>query len=119
MPFLVGNLYYIRCSFIVPPHEKISICVCDETPYFLWVNTNAKFHGIAQVLLPNGVTPGITHDSYADLSELKMASPRDLQTARDFGPITDDAKELILAEYQNPIRTLSEQFRQMVLQNLS
>lgn len=119
MPFVIGNLYYIRCSYIVPPHEKISICVCDKTPYFIWVSTNAKFHGIAQILLRAGITDGIIHDSYADLSDLKMASPRDLATARDFGPISANVRALILAEYQNPVRTLPEQRRQMLLANLA
>lgn len=119
MVFAIGNLYYIRCSFIVPPHEKISICMCDQKPYFIWVSTKAKFHGIAQVCLPAGITSGILHDSFADLSDLKMASPNDLKTARDFGPISDQARDLILAEYQNPIKMLPEDRRKMILANLT
>lgn len=119
MPLVAGNLYYIWCSFIEPPHEKISICVCPTSPYFFWVSSQPRSHGIGQVLLPAGITNGIDHDSYADLSTFKMASQKDVLRARDFGPIEAAAKALILATLNNPIETLAEKYRLLALQNLT
>lgn len=119
MPFAAGNLYYIRCSFIVPPHEKISICVCATAPYFFWVNSDPRSHGVAQVPLANGSTAGIVKDCYADLSSFKMASPADLATARDFGPLDPSVLALLLAELASPIDTLSEAKRLLALANLT
>jgi hypothetical protein len=118
MPFQVGNLYYIYCSFINPPHEKICLCVCAQSPYFFWVNSHPRVHGIAQVALATGISNGINHDSYADLSGVKTAAPHDLARARDFGPMSQDALALIKAGLQQPNRMLPEAHRALALANL-
>jgi len=118
MPFQVGNLYYIRCPYINPPHEKICICVCAERPLFFWVNSNPRIHGIAQVPLAANITNGILHDSHADLSGVKTAAPFDLDRARDFGPISEAALALIKAALQQSNRMLPEAHRLLALANL-
>lgn len=119
MPLAVGGIYYIWCSYLEPPKEKICICICGETPYFFWVNTDPRPHGIAQIPLRAGISNGIMHDSHADLSDLKRASERDLARARDHGIMSDEMRALIVSGLQQPIRTLAEHYRQLALNNLT
>lgn len=119
MPLQASNLYYIWCSYIEPQHEKISICACPEAPYFFWVNTDPRSHGIGQVPWPSGITNGVVCDCYADLSCFKMFAPKDIAKARDMGPLSEPAKALILAELATPIATLAEAYRQLALRNLT
>jgi hypothetical protein len=116
---LAGHLYYIWCSFIEPQHEKISICFCADAPFFFWVNSQPRMHGVGQVPLAAGITNGIEKGSYVDLSGVKMFAEKDLAKARDFGPIEPVAKALILAELSAPIPTLADLYRELALANLS
>ena len=76
-------------------------------------------HGIAQIAWTSGITHGIVSDCHVDLSSLKMASPKDLARARDFGPLSQPALGSIIAEFSTPIEMLSEAHREMVLANLT
>lgn len=119
MPLVVGNLYYIWCSFIQPPHEKISICICDERPLFFWVNTAARHHQIAQIPIAAGETGGIVSDCFIDGSSVKTASPIDLGTARDMGPLARVVCDRLLLALSNPIASLPENHRQKALAALT
>lgn len=119
MPLTIGNLYYIWCSFIDPPHEKISICICDERPLFFWVNSAMRHHGIAQVEIQAGETAGIVAPSYADLSSVKTASPNDLRMARDYGQISEQLRQRLFAALSVPIASLPEAHRLKALDALS
>jgi len=88
MNFVVGNTYIILCQWIQNPHDKICLCVCDKRKWFFWVNSNPRFHGIGQVLLPANCHGAIYHDSYLDLSGIKTVSLQEEATARDRGQIS-------------------------------
>lgn len=117
MNFIIGNIYWITYSFILPPHEKISLCVCADRNLFFWINSLAKPHGVGQLPVAVGLCNALRHDSYIDLSSLKSGSEPELATARDVGEISTALKTLILTELAVPSKLLSDSHRKLVLQN--
>jgi hypothetical protein len=119
MPFIAGNIYWITYSYVIPIHEKISICVCRERPLFFWINSKPKIHGLSQVLIERSICQTLSHDSYLDLSSVKTGSEIELRTARDVGPMSNDMRTLVLNELNRPNKMLSEKHRVLVLNNIA
>ena len=119
MPFVAGYIYWITFNFIVPPHEKISLCVCPERPLFFWINTNPKPHGIGQLAIPKSMCAALAYDSYLDLSGVKTGPVSDLSTARQAGSMSDLMKVAVLAELSQPIALLPDNHRNLALANLA
>jgi hypothetical protein len=90
--FQLGYVYVIYCSWIDPPHDKISLCIDDKNNWFFWFNSLPKTHGIGQVDAPNGCHGAIVKDCFLDISGVKTFSPIDLTTARDRGPLIEPFK---------------------------
>jgi hypothetical protein len=87
--FQLGYVYVIYCSWIKPPHDKISLCIDDKNSWFFWFNSEKKVHGIGQVAAPQACHGAIVKDCFLDISGVKTFSPNDLATARDRGPLVD------------------------------
>ena len=118
--FKNGHIYYIYCSYLSAPHEKISVCICAETPLFFWINTEPAFHGQGQVLVSVTMLPGILkHDSYADLSRVKTFAEKDLKRARHCGPISEDLRKLLLSALASGNETLPEAKRKLAAKGLT
>ena len=63
--FTLGHIYYIYCSYLPNPHEKISLCIRTATPMFFWINSTASVHGVGQILVPQAFAPTVLNkDSY-------------------------------------------------------
>ena len=118
--FTLCHLYYIYCSYLPEPHEKISVCVCADTPLFFWINSEPAFHGVGQVPVPLAMAPGVLkHDSFADLSGVKMFAEKDLKRARPFGVISNELRQLLLGALAAGNRMLPEARRQMAAEALT
>ncbi len=118
--FVVGHIYFIFCSFLPKPHEKISVCICGEEPLFFWISSDPHFHGIGQHLVPQAFAPNVLgYDSWLDLSGPKTFTQKDLDRARDQGMISDDLRALIMAELAKGNSMLSPAFAQLAISNLT
>jgi hypothetical protein len=93
--FQNGYVYVIYCSWINPPHDKISLCIDEKNNWFFWFNSNKKVHDIGQVPAPNGCHGSIVKECFLDISSVKTFSPNDLATARDRGPLNDPFKTTV------------------------
>lgn len=119
MPLDAGHLYFITFNYIVPPHEKICVCICPARPLFFWINSNPRHHGIGQIPLTPAICPVLRYDSVLDLSSVKTGSAMEIQTARDVGEMTAALKALILDSLADPISLLPEGHRATALANLA
>ncbi len=118
--FKIGHIYYIFCSYTRVPHEKISVCVCEKTPAFFWINSDPCFHGEGQEPVSVDLCPqALKYDSHLDLSGLRQYAPKDLAKARDCGMMTDAFRELILAALKDGNDMLSEAHQAMAYSNLT
>lgn len=119
MPFEAGHIYWITFHYIEPPHEKISLCVCPERPFFFWINTRPKSHGIGQLALTPHQCDQLSHDSFLDLSGFKTGTELDFGTARYGAPMSDGMRAEVLHALSQPIRLLPDSHRNLALGNLS
>ncbi len=118
--FTLGHIYYIYCSYIPDPHEKISLCICTQTPLFFWINSTPSFHGVGQELVPQAFAPKVLKkDSYLDLSGPRTYQERDWKRARDFGMISPDLRNLALTALRAGNKMLAEHYRLMGQQALT
>ena len=116
-----GNVYVYHCRWIIPPHDKIAICVCNNRNWVLWFNTKAAFHGLGQLAVGKADHPNaITRDCFLDLSAVKGSSPQELIDAakNDRGPMSATLKEKILNALQTPIPLLPDFQRSVILECL-
>lgn len=119
MPFVAGNLYWITYNYINPIHEKISLCICPNQPLFFWINSNARFHGVGQLLIKKDICPFLQYDSYLDLSSVKTGSVSEMSTARNEGAMSTDMKKLVVAQLANSNQLLADSHRLLAIANLS
>jgi hypothetical protein len=108
MNFVIGRVYIIHCTWIVPPHDKICLCVCDQRNWFFWFNSSCAFHNIGQLAVGANCHPAIAHDCFLDLSGVKSVSPQEARTARDRGPIDAALSAQIKAVLSVPIARLPD-----------
>lgn len=111
------NVYVYFCQWIKNPHDKIALCVCDKKVWCFWFNSEASFHGIAQLPVKVGEHTAITKDCFLDLSEIKGLSDIELQSAKDRGPVSDALKKRIIEMLKQPIKTLPQGQRMLALKN--
>lgn len=120
MTLACGRAYRYWCRWIDPPHHKRGICICDSRSWFFWFNTDAAFHGVAQMAVTQVEFPAaLTKDCFLDLSELLCASPQELAGKDDYGPIPDPLRQRILQALSTPIRTLADANRHLAITNLT
>lgn len=101
------------------PHEKISVCVCAETPLFFWINSSASFHGIGQEPVPAAMCPSaLKYDSYLDLSGPRQYAEKDLVRARDYGMITPELRSMMVASLSGGNDMLADAHRKLAWGNL-
>lgn len=108
-------MYVIHCSWIHPPHDKISLCISSEKNWFFWFNSDKKTHGIGQVVAPDGCHRAISKDCYLDLSGVKTFSPNDLKTAQERGALTDPFKTVVRDTLKAGVKTLPASHRDLGL----
>lgn len=119
MIFLCGHVYVYPCSWIKNPHDKISLCVCNENNWFFWFNSTPAFHNHGQLLIQVGDHPAIAKQCYLDLSGIRGASPNELANAKHRGPINQPLLGRILTALEQKIIPLRETHRELALKNLS
>ena len=107
--FTAGHVYYINCSYIEPPHEKISLCICPIRHWFFWINSEPRFHGIAQIAVrPADHPSAIVKPCYLDLSSIKTFGQSDLASARDTGVLSGSLRGTVVAALRSPIKNLPD-----------
>jgi hypothetical protein len=114
-----GDILVYRCGWINPPHDKIAICIQAQPAWVFWFNTNAQFHGYGQLLCdPTDHPAALTRQCYLDLSGLKVMQPSEIAAALSRGVASPAFRAKIKAALQNPIKTLPDSDRLLVLANL-
>ena len=119
MPLTTKNVSVYFCRWIDKPHDKIALCFCDQRNFLFWFNSEAAYHGIAQMQVAAGEAPAITKDCFLDLSGAKGISEAEIAAANHRGPISDAFAARISAILSEPVATLPESHRQLALKNLS
>lgn len=66
-----------------PPKEKIAVCISADREWFLWINTNAAFHGQGQIPLTAADHPALKHDCFLDASRVLSHAKSDIAHERD------------------------------------
>lgn len=63
----VGDFAVIYTTLARPPKVKLTICICTAPALFLWINTEARHHGVAQMpLAANDYPEALKHDCFLD-----------------------------------------------------
>lgn len=102
MVFKKCFVYKIHCSYITPPHNKFSICVCPSKAQFLWINTDPrKTRQQSQVLINREDLSFLRHDSYVDAGQLFTFPPSDLNTAKEIVMLLPNIANKIKAAIKN------------------
>lgn len=115
----LGHLYVVHTVLSKPPKDKLAICVCGASDLFLWVNTNARQHGIAQMPLGTADHGALTHDCFLDCSRITTFRPNELANAIDRGIISAPLAARIAAFVAgNPPKTLTQGQAAMIAANL-
>lgn len=116
MPLTNGFIYVYYCNWIRPPHDKIALCICKDSNWVFWFNSNAKFHNIGQ--LP---CEGADHSTalrkacFLDVSGVKEMSASEVRNCVDRGEISPAFKARILQALGQPIKTLPEPHRALAI----
>lgn len=74
MPLASGDVLYVWCDRITPPHDKYCICVLPEDRWFLFINTKPPRAREAAVLIRSYELTCLDHDSYVDTSFVYLLS---------------------------------------------
>lgn len=115
MIFQLGYVYIIQCSWINPPHPKISLCISNTNNWFFWFNSEKRTHGIGQLAAPNGCHGAITKDCFLDLSGVKTFAAKDLATAVDRGPLVNPFRTLVRDTLTAGVKLLPDTHRDLAL----
>lgn len=116
---IVGHVYSYQCSWIEPPHRKLGIIVSERANWICWFNSNARFHGVAQMPVAANEHQVCTRDCYLDLSQVQQVRLDEQRGAVDEGLISDALRQRILIELGKPNRLLPDLQRQAILKNLT
>ncbi len=113
---IAGRVYVVQTTLTNPPKDKLCICVCDQTNLFVWINTDARKHGVGQFPLSASDHSALSHDCHLDLSRLTTFQPEELATARQRDPISADlAKRIARYIETNPPKTLTKKHVDLIL----
>src|SRR5215204_6290761 len=116
---IVGHVYVVRTTLTRPPKNKIVVCVSAEENLFFWFNTEARRHGIGQLLIAAHSHRALSRDCYLDLSRVTTFLPVELQIAEDRGPISQHLAFEIISAIKARIRTLAPRHAALAINNLS
>lgn len=72
MPFEIGRVYLLFCNYTDPQKPKFSICVCDQKPLFLFINSEPRRvpDKSSQVLVSPKELGFLDYDSYIDTANV-------------------------------------------------
>lgn len=114
-----GHLYVIHTTLASPPKDKLTICICAADTLFVWINTEARRHGVGQFPLKKGDHSALSHDCHLDLSRVTTFPPRELSKALDRGVISSDLADRILRALKAaPPKTLPPRHLRLIVQCL-
>jgi hypothetical protein len=113
---IAGRVYVVHTTLTNPPKDKICLCVCDQENLFVWINTEARKHGVGQFPLAAVDHPAFTHACHLDLSRLTTFQERELKAAGERAPISADlAKRIVEFAKANPPKTLPKKHLDLIL----
>lgn len=119
MTLVVGHIYVYPCHWIVPPHDKIGLCLCAERRWFFWFNSKPARHGQGQLAIADGEHAAITKDCHLDLGSVLAASPEEATAAADRGVLSAGLRARIVEALSSPIKVLPEAQRAFALAALT
>jgi hypothetical protein len=114
---IVGEVAVVFTALSKPPKIKITICVGDNPPLFLWINTEPRQHGVGQMPLTSADHPqALKHDCYLDCSRVTTFPPGEMANAKARGSISPAlaAKIADFIEENRPVTLRIEQQRLIV-----
>jgi hypothetical protein len=117
----VGDVCIIRTTMTRPPKDKIVLCCCVADGLFLWINSEARKHGVGQMPLVQTDIPSVlSHDSVLDCSRLTTFLPKELAMARHRASISGGLAGRII-DYLEKTRpkTLPPRHLRLIIENLS
>jgi hypothetical protein len=102
-----GYIYDVYTVLTNPPKKKIVLCVSVGDSLFLWINTEARRHGVGQLQLCADDHGRLEHDSFLDCSRLTTFPKGEIAGAVSHGVISAVLARRI-AEFltANPPKTL-------------
>ena len=122
MPLASGDVLYVWCDRITPPHDKYCICVSPEDRWFLFINTKPPRARDAAVLIRSYELDCLDHNSYVDTSFVYMLSEDEIASAlarrnRHKGPLSNMLKLRIKTNVRNH-NLLRKQLRDAIMHRL-
>jgi hypothetical protein len=116
---LVGHVYSYQCTWIEPPHRKMGVIVSERASWICWFNSDARFHGIAQMEVAEKEHQACTRDCFLDLSQVQQVRLDEQRGAVDEGLISAALRQRILDALANPNPLLPDLQRHAILRNLA
>jgi len=110
-----GEIYVYFCFWIIPPHKKIALYICEENDFVFWFNSEPRFHKIGQLVVADGAHTAINKDCYLDLSGVKKMDPNEIPKAKSRGPVKGKLRKDILGMLENEIITLPDIHKKMAI----
>ncbi len=102
MVLQAGDVLYIYCSYITPPHFKYAICVCPARPLFFFINTEPRrIAPDAQVLVTPSELPCLDRDSYVNTAQVLTFSEDEIAKSQKRGALPDNIKKRIRENTDN------------------
>jgi hypothetical protein len=116
----IGHVYIVHTTLTRPPKDKITICICAAENLFLWINTEARVHGVGQLPLIAADHAALDRDCYLDCSRVTTLQPYELKNAIHRGPISRGLAQRIIKHLTDePPRTLVPRYLKLAIENLS
>jgi len=113
-----GDILYVYCIFIDPPHYKYAVCICPEYPLFFFINSEPRRSTAdAQILIKKSDFPFLTYDSYINTATVVTFRQRELNEAEKKGRLTSQLKKRIIDVVKNH-KYLPPRHTQLVFDNL-
>ncbi len=114
-----GHVYVVFTTLTKPdPKDKIVVCVCPETPLFVWFNSKPQRHGHGQLRCAASDHGALSRDCFLDLSRVTTFSASELTTAKPRGPLSGQMRERICRCVVAGIATLPPRFAELIVTNL-
>lgn len=91
-----GDVLYIHCSYITPPHFKYVICICPNWPLFFFINTEPRrITPDAQLRITPAELPFLDRDSYVDTAQALTFSKNEIAKSETKGSLPENIKRRI------------------------
>lgn len=116
----LGHLYVVFTTLTRPPKDKLAICICPSSNLFIWINSDPRHHGVAQMPLAATDHDALTKACYLDCSRVTTFLPGELAAAKDRGLISPAlAASIVGFITQNKPKTLPQVQFDLIVGNLS